>query len=39
VIDHFEDKYVVLETQEKPPIIFNLPRHLLPPDAKEGARK
>jgi|AntAceMinimDraft_17_1070374.scaffolds.fasta_scaffold38983_1 hypothetical protein len=35
VIDRFEDKYAVLETQEKTPIIFNLPHHLLPPDAKE----
>jgi len=30
VIDRFEDKYAILETQEKPPIIFNLPRHLFP---------
>jgi len=37
VIDRFEDKYAILETQEKHPLIFNFPRHLLPQEAKEGS--
>ena len=37
IIDRFEGKYAILETQDKTPIIFNFPRHLLPPDAKEGS--
>jgi len=36
VIDRFEGKYAILEFQEKHPIIFNFPRHLLPQEAKEG---
>ena len=36
VIDRFEGKYAILESQEKHPIIFNFPRHLLPQEAKEG---
>ena len=36
VIDRFEGKYAILESQEKHPLIFNFPRHLLPPEAKEG---
>ena len=35
-IDRFEDKYAILESQDKDPIIFNFPLHLLPPEAKEG---
>ena len=37
IIDRFEGKYAILETQDKTPIIFNFPRHLLPPDTKEGS--
>ena len=37
IIDRFEGKYAILETQDKAHLIFNLPRHLLPPDAKEGS--
>jgi hypothetical protein len=36
IIDRFEDKYAILETQDKTPLIFNFPRHLLPQEAKEG---
>lgn len=36
VIDRFEGKYAILESQEKNPLIFNFPRHLLPEGAKEG---
>lgn len=36
VIDRFEGKYAILESQDKAPIIFNFPRHLLPQEAKEG---
>ena len=36
VIDRFEGKYAILETQDNTPIIFNFPRHLLPQEAKEG---
>jgi len=36
IIDRFEGKYAILETQDKNPIIFNFPRHLLPQEAKEG---
>ena len=36
VIDRFEGKYAILESQDKEPIIFNFPLHLLPKDAKEG---
>ena len=36
VIDRFEGKYAILETQDKTSLIFNFPRHLLPLDAKEG---
>jgi len=37
VIDRFEGKYAILESQEKHPLIFNFPRHLLPQEAKEGS--
>ena len=36
VIDRFEGKYAILESQEKCPCTFNFPRHLLPEGAKEG---
>ena len=36
VIDRFEGKYAILESQEKNPLIFNFPLHLLPQEAKEG---
>ena len=36
IIDRFEGKYAILESQDKDPIIFNFPRHLLPQEAKEG---
>jgi len=36
IIDRFEGKYAILESQEKDPLIFNFPRHLLPQEAKEG---
>lgn len=36
VIDRFEGKYAILESQEKNPLIFNFPLHLLPKEAKEG---
>jgi len=35
IIDRFEGKYAILESQDKDPIIFNFPRHLLPQEAKE----
>ena len=37
IVDRFEDKYAILETQEKNPLIFNFPRHLLPQNAKEDS--
>ena len=37
MIDRFEGKYAILESQEKHPLIFNFPRHLLPQEAKEGS--
>ena len=37
IIDRFESKYAILESQEKHPLIFNFPRHLLPPESKEGS--
>ena len=36
VIDRFEGKYAILESQDKDPLIFNFPRHLLPEAVKEG---
>ncbi|HAJ33310.1 MAG TPA: DUF3006 domain-containing protein [Candidatus Atribacteria bacterium] len=36
MIDRFEGKYAILESQDKNPMIFNFPRHLLPQEAKEG---
>jgi hypothetical protein len=36
IIDRFEGKYAILESQDKDPIIFNFPCHLLPQEAKEG---
>lgn len=35
-IDRFEGKYAILESQDKNPLIFNFPRHLLAQEAKEG---
>ena len=37
IIDRFEGKYAILESQDKDPIIFNFPLHLLPQEAKEGS--
>ena len=37
IIDRFEGKYAILESQEKYPLIFNFPRHLLPQEVKEGS--
>jgi len=37
IIDRFEGKYAILESQDKDPIIFNFPRHLLPQEAKESS--
>ena len=37
IIDRFEGKYAILESQEKNPMFFNFPRHLLPQEAKEGS--
>jgi len=31
VIDRFEDKYAILESQDKTSLIIDFPRHLLPP--------
>ncbi len=36
IIDRFEGKIAILESQDKDPIIFNFPLHLLPQEAKEG---
>jgi len=36
VIDRFEDKYAILESQGKDHLIFNFPHYLLPEGAKEG---
>lgn len=36
IIDRFEGKYAILESQDKDPIFFNFPLHLLPQEAKEG---
>ncbi len=36
IIDRFEEKWAILETQDSNPIKFNFPRHLLPQEAKEG---
>ena len=36
-IDRFEGKYAILESQDKNPMFFNFPRHLLPKEAKEGS--
>ena len=35
IIDRFESKYAILESQEKNPLIFNFPHHLLPEGSKE----
>ena len=37
IIDRFEGKYAILESQEKNPMFFNFPRHLLPQEVKEGS--
>ena len=36
VIDRFKGKYAILESQDKNPLIFNFPCHLLPEGVKEG---
>ena len=36
IIDRFEGKYAILESQDKDSILFNFPLHLLPQEAKEG---
>lgn len=36
IIDRFEGKYAILESQNKESLIFNFPLHLLPKEAKEG---
>ena len=36
VIDRFEGKYVILESQNKNSLIFNFPHSLLPKGVKEG---
>ncbi len=36
IIDRFEGKYAILESQEKNPLISDFPRHLLPEGVKEG---
>ena len=36
VIDRFEDDWVFIETLEEPIAHFNIPKHLLPQNAKEG---
>ena len=36
IIDRFEGKYAILESQEKHPLIFDFPHYLLPEGAKEG---
>jgi len=36
IIDRFEGKYALLESQDKDPLIFNFPLYLLPQEAKEG---
>ena len=37
ITDRFEGKYAILESQDKNPMFFNFPRHLLPQEAKEGS--
>ncbi len=37
VIDRFEGKNAILESQEKNPFIFSFPRHLLPEGVKDGS--
>ena len=37
IIDRFEGKYAILESQNKNSLIFNFPRSLLPKGAKEGS--
>ena len=37
IIDRFEGKYAILESQDSNPLILNFPRHLLPQEAKEGS--
>ena len=36
IIDRFEGKYAILESQDKNPMFFNFPRRLLPQEVKEG---
>ena len=35
MIDRFEGKYAILESQDKTPLVFNFPHHLLPQKVKE----
>jgi len=37
IIDRFEGKFAILESQDKNPLIFNFPYHLLPEGVKEGS--
>ena len=36
IIDRFEGKYAILESQNKNSLIFNFPRSLLPKGVEEG---
>jgi len=36
IIDRFEGKYAILESQNQNSLIFNFPRSLLPKGVKEG---
>jgi len=36
IIDRFETNWATMETMEDPVVIFNLPKNLLPKNAKEG---
>ncbi len=36
IIDRFEGKIAILESQDRNLITFNFPRHLIPKEAEEG---
>lgn len=36
IIDRFENDWAIIETLEDPIITFNLPKNILPREAKEG---
>lgn len=36
IIDRFENDWAIIETSKDPIITFNLPKNLLPREAKEG---